>query len=97
MDEQQEIKALFYEKGREEPLSKVEWWILLRWVLLGVTILASLTGNFLLILNLHLAHILLLCCLTAFLNAFLHYQLFTLKKASSLDFKLVDRITYIQF
>ncbi len=55
MDEQQEIKAFFYEKGREEPLSKVGWWILLRWVLLGVTILASLTSNFLLNLNLPLA------------------------------------------
>src|SRR5512136_866091 len=97
MDKQQEIKALFYEKGREEPLSKVEWWILLRWVLLGVTLLASLTGNFLLNLNLPLTHISLLCFSTAFLNALLHYQLVTLKKAPSLDFNLVDRITYIQF
>ena len=97
MDEHQEIKALFYEKGREEPLSKVGWWILLRWVLLGVTIFASLTSNFLLNLNLPLAYILFLCLPVAFLNALLHYQLFTLKKAPSLDFKLVDRITYIQF
>jgi signal transduction histidine kinase len=97
MDEHQEIKALFYEKGREEPLSKVGWWILLRWVLLGVTLLASLTGNFLLNLNLPFTYILLLCFSAAFLNGLLHYQLFTLKKASSLDFKLVDRITYIQF
>jgi len=97
MDEHKEVKALFYEKGREEPLSKVGWWILLRWVLLGVTILASLTGNFLLNLNLPLTDILWFCFSAAFLNALLHYQLFTLKKASSLDFKLVDRITYIQF
>jgi len=97
MDEHQEIKALFYEKGREEPLSKVGWWILLRWVLLGVTIFASLTSNFLLNLNLPLDYILFLCLPVAFLNALLHYQLFTLKKAPSLDFKLVDRITYIQF
>jgi len=97
MDEHKEVKALFYEKGREEPLSKVGWWILLRWVLLGVTILATLTGNFLLNLNLPLTDILWFCFSAAFLNALLHYQLFTLKKASSLDFKLVDRITYIQF
>ncbi len=31
------------------------------------------------------------------MNALLHYQLFTLKKAPSLEFNLVDRITYIQF
>ena len=97
MDEQQKIKAFFYEKGREEPLSKVGWWILLRWVLLGVTILASLTSNFLLNLNLPLAYILFLCLPVAFLNALLHYQLFILKKAPSLEFNLVDRITYIQF
>src|SRR4030042_3773516 len=97
MVEQQEIKAFFYEKGREEPLSKVGWWILLRWILLGVTILASLTGNFLLNLNLPLAYILFLCLPVAFLNALLHYQLFILKKAPSLEFNLVDRITYIQF
>ena len=97
MDEQQKIKAFFYEKGREEPLSKVGWWILLRWVLLGVTILASLTSNFLLNLNLPLAHILFLCLPVAILNALLHYQLFILKKAPSLEFNLVDRITYIQF
>ena len=97
MDVQQEIKAFFYEKGREEPLSKVGWWILLRWILLGVTILASLTSNFLLNLNLPLAYILFLCLPVAFLNALLHYQLFILKKAPSLEFNLVDRITYIQF
>jgi len=97
MDEHQEIKALFYEKGREEPLSKVGWWILLRWVLLGVTLLASLTGNFLLNLNLPFTYILLLCLPVAILNALLHYQLFVLKKAPSLEFNLVDRITYIQF
>jgi len=97
MVEQQEIKAFFYEKGREEPLSKVGWWILLRWILLGVTILASLTSNFLLNLDLPLDYILSLCLPVAFLNALLHYQLFTLKKASSLEFNLVDRITYIQF
>jgi len=97
MVEQQEIKAFFYEKGREEPLSKVGWWILLRWILLGVTILASLTSNFLLNLDFPLDYILFLCLSVAFLNALLHYQLFTLKKAPSLDFNLVDRITYIQF
>ena len=97
MVEQPEIKAFFYEKGREEPLSKVGWWILLRWILLGVTILASLTSNFLLNLNLPLANILFLCLPVAFLNALLHYQLFILKKAPSLEFNLVDRITYIQF
>ena len=97
MDEQQEIKAFFYEKGREEPLSKVGWWILLRWVLLGVTMLASFTGKLLLNLNFPLASILLLCLPVALLNALLHYQLFALKKTPSLDFKLVDRITYIQF
>ena len=97
MIEQQEIKAFFYEKGREEPLSKVGWWILLRWVLLGVTVLASLTCNFLLNLNLPLDYILFLCFPVAILNALLHYQLSTLKKAPSLEFFLVDRITYIQF
>ncbi len=97
MDEQQEIKAFFYEKGREEPLSKVGWWISLRWILLGVTILASLTSNFLLNLNLPLVRILFLCLPVAFLNALLQYQLSILKKAPSLEFNLVDRITYIQF
>jgi len=93
----QNIKGFFYERGRKEALSRVGWWILLRWVLLGVTVLTTLTGNQFLNLNLPSANILWLCIAIALLNALLHYKLFTLKKASSSDFNLVDRINYLQF
>jgi len=97
MDDQPRIKAFFYERGREEPLSKIGWWILLRWFLLGVTVIASFIGNFLLGLNFPLFPIFFLCLTVALLNAILHYQLYLLKQNPSLDFKVVDRITYIQF
>ncbi|MCX8011592.1 MAG: hypothetical protein N3A64_00340, partial [Desulfobacterota bacterium] len=97
MDAQPHIKAFFYERGREEPLSKVGWWILLRWVLVGVTGIATLTGNLLLGLNFPLFPIFFLGLTISLLNAILNYQLFLLKGSPSLDFKVVDRITYIQF
>lgn len=91
------IKPFFYEMGREEPLSKVGWWIILRWTLLGVTILTTLIGNQLLNLKLPTTYIFLLCPPVILLNTLLNYYLFVLKRAPSLDTKIVDRITYIQF
>lgn len=96
-DDPHKFKAFFYEIGREEPLSKVGWWILLRWILLGVTTLATLTSNYFLYLNLPTTDIFWLCLPVILLNALLQYNLFGLRKAPSLDIKNVDRITYIQF
>ena len=96
-DAHQEIKAFFYELGREEPLSKVGWWIALRWILLGVTIIATLTCNALIHLNLPAASIFFLCIPVALLNTLFHYHFFLLKKATFLNTKVVDKSTYLQF
>ena len=92
-----ELKAFFYEMGRQEPLSKLGWWILLRWVLLGVTIFATLIGNKLIYLSLPTTTILSLCFPVVLLNALLYYHFRVLKKAPFLDTKIVDRITYVHF
>ena len=46
----QNIGALLGDIRWEEPLSKQKWWILLRWVLLGVVALTTLIGD-------HLIHL----------------------------------------
>jgi signal transduction histidine kinase len=91
------LKVFFYEFGRKDPLSNLSWWILLRWLFLGVVILVTLLGNKLLYLNIATTQIFLLCGIILCMNAWLNYRLFLLKKAPSLDMRLVDKMTYTQF
>lgn len=92
-----ELEALFYEIGREEPLSKVRWWILLRWFLIGIVVLATLLSNSLIGLHIPLTPILLTCLPAAALNMFLHGHYFILKRKPEVDPKAIDRTTYLQF
>ncbi|UCF90841.1 MAG: GAF domain-containing sensor histidine kinase [Desulfobacterales bacterium] len=91
------VTAFFYELGREEPLSKLGWWILLRWILLGLIILTTPLVNKLIHLNVPVLKVLGLCGLVLGLNALLQYKLFLLKKTPDLDLTGVERITYLQF
>jgi len=94
----QRIDALFYEIGWEGPLSKQRWWILLRWVLIGVVILATFIGNRLIHLNIPALEVLSLCAIVALINALFHYYFFFIKKrVPSPDPNLADRSTYFQF
>ena len=90
--------AFFHEIGGEDPLWKQRWWILLRWLLVGVVILATLIGNQLIHLKIPGLTVLLLCAILVLLNAPSHYYFFVIKKKDPhLDSKLIDRFTYFQF
>jgi len=79
-----ELWALLHERGGEEPLARHRRWILLRWFLAGVVILATLVGNWLLHLEIRTVSILLVCALISLLNAFSHYFFFFYKGAVEL-------------
>ena len=94
----QRIDALFYEMGWEGSISKQRWWVLLRWVLLGVVILATFIGNRLINLEIPALKVLWLCAIIALPNALLHYYFFVIKKRdASKDSIPVNRPTYFQF
>jgi signal transduction histidine kinase len=94
----QRIKAFFYDIGQEEPASKEKWWVLLRWCLLGVVILATLIGNTLIQLSIPSLKVFVLCAITFLINAFFHYYYFVIKKDASVpDRKVVNRINSLQF
>ncbi|UCG67485.1 MAG: GAF domain-containing sensor histidine kinase [Deltaproteobacteria bacterium] len=65
---------------------------------MGVVILATLTGNQLIHLQIPNLTVLLLCAILVLLNAPLHYYFFVIKKkkVTHLDSKLADRFTYFQ-
>ncbi|UCH00233.1 MAG: GAF domain-containing sensor histidine kinase [Deltaproteobacteria bacterium] len=65
---------------------------------MGVVILATLTGNQLIHLQIPNLTVLLLCAILVLLNAPLHYYFFVIKKKKDthLDSKLADRFTYFQ-
>jgi len=90
--------AFFHKIDGEDPLSKQRWWIVLRWLLVGVVILATLIGNQLIHLQTPNLTVLLLCAILVLLNAPFHYYFFVIKKKDPyLDSKLIDRFTYFQF
>jgi signal transduction histidine kinase len=92
----QKIRALFGEMGWEEPLSKQKWWILLRWVLLGVVILTTLIGSHLIHLSIPISIVLAVCGVTILLNAFFHYYFFR-RKDTPPESRTLERFTYVQF
>ncbi|MFH1623942.1 MAG: GAF domain-containing sensor histidine kinase [Pseudomonadota bacterium] len=94
----QRTGALSYEIVWEGPLSKQRWWILLRWVLLGVVILATFTGNRLIRLDIPALKVLSICAIVVLLNALFHYYFFALKKrVPSPVTSIVHRFTCFQF
>jgi len=76
----QRTGAFSDEMGGQEPLSKERQWILLRWALVGVVIVATLIGNQLIHLKIPTVTVLLLCAIVVLLNIFLHYFFFVIKK-----------------
>ena len=94
----QKTDVLFYELGWEGPIPKQRWWILLRWILLGVVGLATFTCTKLIHLDIPAPKVLSLCAVIALINALLHYGYFIAKKREApLDSRLVDGSTYFQF
>lgn len=94
----QRIDALFYEMGWEGSISKQRWWVLLRWVLLGVVILTTFIGNRLINLEIPTLKVLSLCAVIVLLNALFHYYFFALKKRVPFpDTSIVHRFTCFQF
>ena len=77
---------------------KQRWWILLRWILLGVVVLVTFMGNRLIHLDIPALKVLSLCAVTVLLNVLLHYFFFLKKERNaSLDSGLVDGSTCFQF
>ncbi|MBW1769142.1 MAG: hypothetical protein JRJ65_19125, partial [Deltaproteobacteria bacterium] len=76
----QRIEALSYEIVWEGPLSKERCWILLRWGLLGLVILATLIGNRLIHLDIPELKVLPLCAIVVLLNTLFHYWFFVRKR-----------------
>ncbi|MBW1824251.1 MAG: GAF domain-containing sensor histidine kinase [Deltaproteobacteria bacterium] len=93
----QRIEALSYEIVWEGPLSKERCWILLRWALLGLVILATLIGNRFIHLDIPELKVLPLCAIVVLLNTLFHYWFFVRKRRVSIqDSHLVHRFTYFQ-
>ena len=89
--------GVFFQEIGEDPLSTQRWWILLRWLLIGVVILSTLIGNKLFGLKIPSLTILVLCVILILLNSPFHYYFFVAKKKDPhLDSTLADRFTYFQ-
>ena len=94
----QKTDVLFYEMGWEGPIPRQRWWILLRWILLGVVGLATFVCTELIHLDIPALKILSLCAVIALINALLHYgHYFVKEREASLDSRLVEGSTYFQF
>ncbi len=94
----QKGKAYIQEMGGEEPISRERWWVILRWVLIGVVLFVSLLGNQLTELHVPTLRVLSFCTILALLNAFSHYHAFVINRRSPLpDSVHIDAFTYFQF
>jgi len=93
----QRIMAFLDEIGREEPFAKQRWWIFLRWILLGVVILATLLGNKLTQLRIPILEVLSLTIVIVLLNGLLYFFWVIKKKISLPDSRLLQRFTFFQF
>lgn len=76
----QKTDVLFYEMGWEGPIPRQRWWILLRWILLGVVGLATFVCTELIHLDIPALKILSLCAVIALINALLHYGHYFVKE-----------------
>jgi len=89
--------GVFFQERGEDPLSEQRWWILLRWLLIGVVIVSTLIGTTLLDLKTPSLTIIVLCLILILLNSPLHYYFFgATKKDPHLDPTLAHRFTYLQ-
>lgn len=72
----QNLGTLFAGMGWEEPVSRQKWWVLLRWILMGVVMLTTLIGYRLIHLDIPIRIVLVLCLIAFLVNAFFHYVFF---------------------
>ena len=94
----QKLKAFVDEMGGEDPISKERWWVILRWILIGVVVFVSILGNRLIDLNIPTLKVLSFCTIFALLNALSHYYSFVFKKRIPLtDSVPIEGLTYLQF
>ncbi len=94
----QKLRALFGQMGWEGPFSKQKWWVLLRWVLIGVVILTTLIAYGLIHLAIPARIGLFLCLIILLINTFFHYFFFILHKGTPVfDPKAYNRFTLAQF
>jgi signal transduction histidine kinase len=93
----QRTDALFYEIGWEGPFKKQRWWILLRWILLGVVVLATFICTKLIHLDIPSLKVFSFSAIIALINALLHYYFTAKKKDASIDSSRINIITLFQF
>ncbi len=94
----QRIRAFIYEIGRDEPLAKEKWWILLRWVLLGVVVLVTIMGNRFIHLDIPAAKVFLLSAIVFLCNAFFYFHISAIEKGPARQYTSPPVwLTYSQF
>ncbi|MFH1243083.1 MAG: GAF domain-containing sensor histidine kinase [Pseudomonadota bacterium] len=94
----QRIRAFIYEIGRDEPLAKEKWWILLRWVLLGVVVLVTVIGNRFIHLNIPASKVFFLSAIAFLFNAFLYFHISAIEKRPARQYSSPPVwFTYSQF
>jgi len=94
----QKLGALFGEMGWEGPFSKQKWWVVLRWVLIGVVILTTLIGYYLIHLTFPIHIVLFTCLIILVINILLHWFFFILHKSAPAAYsKAYSRFTLVQF
>lgn len=94
----QKLGALFSEMGWEGPFYKQKWWVVLRWVLIGVVILTTLIGYYLIHLTIPIHIVLFPCLIILVINTLLHWFFFILhKSAPASDAEVYGRFTLLQF
>ena len=92
------IGAISQELGSEEPHSKQIWWLILRWLLVGVASLTTFIGNQLIHLTIPTVEVVSLCIIAALFNLFLHFYFFIIKRrGAALSSRRYAWITFFQF
>ncbi|MFZ7113693.1 MAG: ATP-binding protein [Desulfatiglandales bacterium] len=91
------VRNFFEGMGLEEPLSKQKWWVLLRWVLMGVVILTTLIGSSLIHLYVPTPALLSMFLIIFVINAALHYFFFVKVPTRLSDPAVFPGLTLAQF
>jgi hypothetical protein len=76
--------GVFFQERGEDTLSGQRWWILLRWLLIGVVMVSTLIGTTLIDLKTPSLTITVLCLILILLNFPLHYYFFGATKKDPL-------------
>ena len=96
-DEASHMKPLLHGLIRGEPLSKLQWWVGLRWGLLGVALLTALWGARFPGSRFPTAGILCTCLAVALLNVFFYLRLAVLRRTAGTERREAEWLTKIFF